>query len=90
MFVSHALSRLHTEVEDLHDVIPLTFLQHLSTAHIYHNYRHLVHSLYKHKAKQQVQVVTNPKIGHHPKTTNTISSNSVKVAKTAKQSRMNK
>ena len=51
MFVSDALSRSHLEAqEDVHDVISLTFLQHLNIGHIYHNYEHLTYILYKHKA----------------------------------------
>ena len=42
------------------DVIPLNFLQHLNTSHIYYNNRYLTHSLQKYEAKQQAQGVTKP------------------------------
>ena len=36
MFIGDALSRLHKEVQkDLHNVLPLKFLQNFYTAHIY-------------------------------------------------------
>ena len=39
MFVSDALSRLHREAQDdVYEVIPISFLQHLNTVHIYHKY----------------------------------------------------
>ena len=46
---------------------PLNVLQHLNTAHIYHNYEHLAYGLYKHKAKHQAQMITKPKKGCPPK-----------------------
>ena len=52
MFVTYVLSRLHTEVEeDLHNIVPMNFLQHLNTIHMYYNYGHFAYTLYKHKAK---------------------------------------
>ena len=37
MFVSYALSTLHTEArEDVYNVVSLNFLQPLNKAHIYH------------------------------------------------------
>ena len=51
-FINDALSKIHIEAEkDIHDVIPLKFLQYLYTTHIYHNYEHLAYHLYKNKAK---------------------------------------
>ena len=46
--------------EDEHNVITLNFLQHLNTAHSYHNYNHLAYSFCKHKLKQQIQTKTKP------------------------------
>ena len=52
MLISDALSKFNIEAqEDINDVIPLNFLQHLNKAHIYHNYIHLAYTLYKHKSK---------------------------------------
>ena len=54
MFVNDALSRLHIEAqEDIHDMIPLTFL-HLNTTHIRHNYEQLAYNLYMHKSKHAI------------------------------------
>ena len=51
--VSGTLSRLPIEAnQGSHKVITLHFLQYLNTC-IYHNYKHLVENVYKHKAKQQ-------------------------------------
>ena len=46
MFVSDALPRLHTEAEEegMHDMITPTSLQHLNTAHIYHNFTHFAYN----------------------------------------------
>ena len=44
------------------DIIPLNFL-HLSALHIYQHYEHLAQNVYKHKAKQQAEMVAKPKIG---------------------------
>ena len=53
MFISNVLFRLNIEAqEDVHDVIPLNFLQHLNTEQIYHNYEHLAYTVYKHKVKK--------------------------------------
>ena len=42
MFVSYALSGLYIEADqEVHDVIPLNLLWHLSTLHIYYIYEHL-------------------------------------------------
>ena len=88
MLDSDALSSLHIEAEDVSVVIPLNFL-HLNTAYIYYNYTCLPHSIYRHKAEQEVQVVTKPKRGSPPKPMTTISNNSDSVAITTKQIRSN-
>ena len=80
MLENGALSSLHIEAEeDVPVVIPLNFL-HPHTAYIYYNYACLPHSIYRHKAKQEAEVVAKPKRGSPPKTMNTISNNSDKVA----------
>ena len=67
MFGSDAPSRLHINVqEDIHNVIPLNFPQHLYAAHIYHNYEHLAYTIYTHKAMMNI----NPKSCRPPKFTN--------------------
>ena len=55
--------------DNVHNVIPLNFLQHLTTAHIYPSYKHLAYVLYKHKVKHQIQSVIQSKRGVPPKTT---------------------
>ena len=80
MLDSGALSSMYIEAEeDVTVVIPLNFL-HLSTAYIYYNYTCLPHSIYRHKAEQEAQVAAKPKRGNPPKTMNTISNKSDKVA----------
>ena len=49
----------------------------------------MTHSIYRHKAKQEAQVVAKPKRGSTPKTMKTISNNSNKVATITKQTRSN-
>ena len=59
MILSNALSRLHIETqEDVHDVIPPNFLYYLKAAHINHNYKNLVYTIFKHKAKLETQMST--------------------------------
>ena len=85
MLGSGASSSLHIEAEeDVPGLIPLNFL-HLNTAYIYYKYTCLPHSTYRHKAKQEAQVVAKPKRGSPP----TISSNSDKTSTITKQTRSN-
>ena len=53
MHTSDALSRLQniTDMPDNKDIIPLNFLQHLTTNYIEHAYSDLVENLYVHKTK---------------------------------------
>ena len=53
MQTSDAISRLQniTDTPDNKDVIPLNFLQHLTSNYIEHAYSHLVENLYVHKTK---------------------------------------
>ena len=53
MHTSDALSRLQNiaDMSDNKDVIPLNFLQHLTSNYIEHAYSHLVENLYVHKTK---------------------------------------
>ena len=70
MFVSDALCRLHIKAqEDIYNVIPISFLHHLNTGHIYYNYEHLMYTLYKHNIKQE-QMNTKSKRGRHSKFAN--------------------
>ena len=86
MLVTDASSIFHIEAEeDMNDEIPLNFT-HLNTVHIYHNYKHLRSTLYKHKPKYQVQIITKPKRGYPSKYTNTNQKVIIKTLKTTKQS----
>ena len=53
MYTSNALSRLQNiaGTPDNKDVIPLNFLQHLTSNYIEHTYSHLVENFYVHKTK---------------------------------------
>ena len=53
MHTSDTLSRLHnlTDTPDNKDIIPLNFLQHLTSNYIEHAYSHWVENLYFHKTK---------------------------------------
>ena len=53
MHTSHTLHRLQNIVDtpDNKDVIPLNFLQHITSNYIEHAYSHLVENLYVHKTK---------------------------------------
>ena len=56
--VSDTLFSLHIEEQEgVHDLAPLHCLQHFNTGHIHYIYRHLVYTLYKHKAKQKEQII---------------------------------
>ena len=45
-FASDALSRFQIKTqEDVHDVMPLSFIKFLDTVHIYHHYEHLTYTL---------------------------------------------
>ena len=72
MFVTDALSRLHTKAQQyVYNMTTLNFPQHLNKVHIYHNYKHLAYSICKHTARQQAQINIKPKRGK-PRITNCI------------------
>ena len=67
IFVSDPLSRLHIDAEeDVHNMIPMNFLQHLQTANIF-TIMNMVKTIYKYKAKQEAQMITKPKRGRSHK-----------------------
>ena len=70
MHTSEALSRLQNipDTLDNKDVIPLSFLQHLTSNYIEHAYSHLVENLYVHKTKSLDTTQVKRKHGRLPKT----------------------
>ena len=66
MFVNDSLSRLHIKAqEDAHYVGSLHCLPYLNIGHTYHRYKYQKCTLYKDKAKQQVQININLKEVDH-------------------------
>ena len=81
MSIIDTFSKLHIEEQvDIHNVMPMDFLQHLNTAHIYHDYRCVAYALYKQRVKQQIQTTRKPKRG---KWLNITSQKQMKVTKNA-------
>ena len=67
MHTSDALSKLHvTDTPDNKDVIPLSFLQHLTPNYIEHSYSHWVDNLYVHKMKDYDMTQVKRKCGRPP------------------------
>ena len=85
MFNSDSFSRLSIKAqEDINEIIPSNFLQHLYTLHFYHNYKHLEYTTYKHKRKHQAQISVKPgKI----RTAKTINSSQIVAAKPIKRTK---
>ena len=69
MHTSDALSRLHnlTDTPGNKDVIPLNFLQNLTTNYIEHVYFHWVENLYGHKTKDYDTTQVKRKCSRPPK-----------------------
>ena len=69
MHTSDGLSRLQNiaDTPDNKDVIPLTFLQHLTPNYIEHAYSHLVENFYVHKTKSLDTTQVKRKRGRPPK-----------------------
>ena len=69
MHTSNALSRLHnlTDTPDNKVVIPLNFLQHLTSNYIEHSYSHWVDNLYVHKTKDYDMTQVKRKCSRPPK-----------------------
>ena len=69
MHTSDALSRLHNlaDTPDNKDVIPLSFVQHLTPNYIEHSYSHWVDNLYAHKTKDYDTIQVKRKHGRPPK-----------------------
>ena len=69
MLTSDALSRLQSiaDMPDNKDIIPLNFLQHLTSNYIEHAYSHLVENLYVHKTKLLDTTQVKRKCGRPPK-----------------------
>ena len=69
MHTSDALSGLHnlTDTSDNKDVIPLNFLQHLTSNYIEHSYSHWADNLYVHKTKDYEMTQVKRKCGRPPK-----------------------
>ena len=69
MHTSNALSRLHnlTDTPNSKDVIPLNFLQHLTSSYIEHSYSHWTDNLHVHKTKDYNTTQVKEKCGRPPK-----------------------
>ena len=69
MHTRDTLSRLHnlTDTPDSKDVIPLNFLQHLTSKYIKHSYSHWADNLYVQKAKNYDTTEVKRKCGRPPK-----------------------
>ena len=69
MHTSNTLSRLHnlTDTPDSKDVIPLNFLQCLTSNYIEHSYSHWTDNLYVHKTKDYDMTQVKRKCGRPPK-----------------------
>ena len=69
MHTSDALSQLHnfTDTPDDKDMIPLNFLQHITSNYIEHSYSHFVENLYIHKTKALDATPVKRKHGRPPK-----------------------
>ena len=69
MHTSDALSRLHnlTDTPDSKDIIPLNFLQYLTSNYIEHSYSHWTDNLYVHKTKYYDMTQVKRKYSRPPK-----------------------